>query len=158
MWAAIAAATVAANWYLADHNGPDWWYRSVSRVVLQNGATRVQTAYHNSWMVHLVVTLPIAGALGGLAQYLAISTTAGTRRMSYAIAWTLLWGAAFLLARYLGVILVYISMALGGPFGIFTGGFLTGFVVGIMLSFSPGLEWRRTEPQPAAPGADLPAG
>ena len=143
MWAAIAAATVAANWYLADHHGPGWWYRSASRTGFIDGVMRAQTVARNPWMVHLVFTLPIAGALGGLAQYLAPSADTGTRRTSFAITWTLLWGATFLLARYLGVILVYIGISLVGPaLGTLAGGLLTGLVVGTFLSFSPGLEWK----------------
>ena len=163
MWAAIGAAVAAANWQLADHNGPDWWYRSVS-VSPGPGplGMTTQTHFRNPWMVHLALTLPIAGGAGGLAQYLALTAAPGIRRIGQAVTWAVLWAAAFLVARYVGVIAVYLSTgavadlfevaglgpASGTVLGCFIGGYLTGHLTGWLLSFSPGLAWH----EPASPG------
>jgi hypothetical protein len=164
MWAAIAAATAAANWYLAGHNGPDWWYRTVS-INPGEGAFGVttHTEFRNPWMVHLALTLPVAGAAGGIVQCLA--TTGAARRAARAFVWGALWAAAFLIARYVGVITVYLGggaaidlfEVLGLPpdygkaVGVFAGGYLTGLIVGSLLAMSPGLAWAEPPARADAP-------
>ena len=76
--------------------------------------------------------------------------------MVHAAVWTALWAVAFLFARYVGVIAVYLSLGMMGDLSdalnlrlsggevlsTFIGGYLTGLLVGTLLSFSPGIDWQ----------------
>ena len=150
-WAAIGLATVAANLYLAQHPGPDWWYEGVTRSASGPAGVREQIHYRNPWMVHLALTLPIAGALGGLVQSLVTATGTVARRLASAALSMAIWSVAFLSARYVGVIAVYLLTgafidmveAVGlrarflGSVGPFLGGYLTGYLVGAIGSLAP---------------------
>jgi hypothetical protein len=156
VWSAIGLAVVAANFYLADHPGPDWWYESFARRA--DGSYRVhgQMAHRQPWMVHLSLTLAAAGALGGVVQARATSVAVGLRGLWHAVAWALLWSATFVFARYVGIIAVYLFGAsvtdlfeaagwparIGSLSGTFLGGYLTGHIVGAIVSHSPGISWR----------------
>jgi hypothetical protein len=157
MWAAIGLLTVAANVYFLSYPGPDWWYESTARGAGDGPvAVRVLTRRWSPVMTHLIVTLPVAGALGGFLQSFATPATTTARRMTRALIWMLIWATAFAAARFVAVIGVYllsggvtdlfeavgIRALIGGLIGTFFGGYLAGYVMGAITSFSPGIQWR----------------
>lgn len=103
----------------------------------------------------LIVTLPIAGALGGFLQSFVTPGAVVSQRMMRALVWMLIWAAAFATVRFVAVTAVYLLYGgvtdlfaaagaralIGGLIGTFLGGYLAGYVMGAIASFSPGIEW-----------------
>jgi hypothetical protein len=156
MWAAIGLLTVAANVYFLSFPGPDWWYESAARGTGDGPvAVRILTRRWSPVMAHLIVTLPVAGALGGFLQSLVTPATTAAGRLIRAVVWMLIWATAFAAARFVAVIGIYLLSGgvtdlfeavgmralIGGLIGTFLGGYLAGYVAGAIASFSPGIEW-----------------
>ena len=157
MWVAIAVLAVAANLYLLDHPGPRWWYEWSTGNAFEGPVRR---EHFNPWSVHLGITLPIAGALGGSIQRLIVRGGTNSIGVGQAVIWTLVWSTAFIAAKYVGVVAVYLLTGfaidalekigtyvahVGRLIGWFLGGYVAGYLMGAIASVSPGIAWLHQE-------------
>ncbi len=138
LWAAVALLIAASNLYLAYYPGPDWLYESVTMRGAGPLAVRTTVSHRNPFLVHLLMTFPLAGALGGLGAGALLRP--GLWR---AVGMTLIWSVAFSIGAVVawlsihvvgaGMVDVFEAAHFGaGPgqiVGALAAGFLTAYVV-----------------------------
>jgi hypothetical protein len=138
LWAVVVLLIAASNVYLAYYPGPEWLYTSVTMHPTGPVAVRTLTSHRNPFLMHLLMTFPLAGAFGGLGGGMLLRPvwwrTAGMTVMwalAFAVGAVLAWVSNYLF--YAGMIDVFeaahLGARLGQIVGAFAAGFLTAYVV-----------------------------
>lgn len=146
LWSVAAALSVFANLYLAKNLPLSEHVYTVRTEVVSEGYWHLNRSHRNPYLIHLWVTMPFAGLIGGLGHSLCAATR--LRRFLSPVVWAIgitfgaiaTWYAAYLLGG-LGADLLEgakLSGALGHVLGKILAGVVGGFIAaGFATFFAP---------------------
>ena len=145
IWAGVATLTAGGNLYLANHPGPRWLYETTSAGGVSGTSMRETTSHRSPTLVHLLITLPIAGALGALLNARLINAAArrhqpAARTVLSVLRWAAAAGIGGLVVRYAdyfvgaGTIDLFEASGLNADAGKLAGRFLAGFMSGYLVA------------------------